>query len=556
VRRVFNAPIGTAMQRHRSIGFHLSAVFCFFCLLVIVLGLFAITRLSDFNELSADIAERWLPKTRILGDLNNFTSDVRAAEGDDLLSANSPDAARAVGDIEQLDQSILRAQRSYERFPHDGAEGLLYTQFKERWRAYRSKAGEVLALVRADRRGDALVAYTTSSRAAYGAVSDTLGQLTDRTVANASASSSRVAAVYRQAIWLIGVAMAVAGVMVAGARLYVRRSISDPLLHLAGCMRRLAADDTDIDIDILGQERSDEIGEMARASVVFRSNAIELMMSQQGLAQQASMLEEKLAVEQRLTQLQRNFVSMASHEFRTPLTIIDGHAQRLGRANERVGASDVVERAAKIRAAVLRMTHLMDALLGSSRVIDGDTGLYFHPAEIDIVATLREVCQLHREISPNVQILEDFRVCSVPLVGDPKLLHQVFSNLLSNAIKYSPGRGLIKMSAAIELDRVAVTVADRGLGIPAADIERLFERHYRGSNVSGIVGTGLGLYLVRMLVDLHDGIIKVESSVDEGSRFTVSLPIRRSAQAEETPSSSSKPAPFGKERRIEEPLSA
>jgi signal transduction histidine kinase len=176
----------------------------------------------------------------------------------------------------------------------------------------------------------------------------------------------------------------------------------------------------------------------------------------------------------------------------------------------------------------------MDTLLASAHIAESDASLYFHPVPVDAVELLHEVCQLHREISPNVQILEDFKVRPLPLVADPKLLHQVFGNLLANAIKYSPGGGMIRISAAIELGRVAVTIADRGIGIPPADLDRLFERHYRGSNVSGIVGTGLGLYLVKMLVDLHGGTIRVESGVNRGSRFTVSLPIGR-ARSEPVP---------------------
>jgi HAMP domain-containing protein len=99
--------------------------------------------------------------------------------------------------------------------------------------------------------------------------------------------------------------MIIGGVLVVAALLYIGRSISSPLLHLAGCMHRLAANDTDI--DIRGTERRDEIGEMARAAVVFRNNAIELMVSQRGLAQQASMLEEKLTAERHLTQLAAQF---------------------------------------------------------------------------------------------------------------------------------------------------------------------------------------------------------------------------------------------------------
>ena len=186
---------------------------------------------------------------------------------------------------------------------------------------------------------------------------------------------------------------------------------------------------------------------MAQATVVFRNNAIELMRSQRMLARQAAMLEEQLANEQRLALLQRNFVSMASHEFRTPMTVIDGHARRLDKIKDTVRPAEIGERAGKIRSAVLRMTHLIDNLLNSSRLIDGGAGLYFHPAEMDMTALLQEVCQLHREMVPGSQIIERFAAAPMPMVGDAKLLFQVFSNLLSNAIKYSPGGGAIEVEA-------------------------------------------------------------------------------------------------------------
>src|SRR5262249_55733850 len=263
-----------------------------------------------------------------------------------------------------------------------------------------------LALSRTNRTAEAIAIYRSSSRAAYNAASDTLGHLTDRAVANAQEASERLATAYRQAVWLIGLAIVIAGLVVAGALFYISRSISAPLLELADRMHRLAVNDTDI--DIRGTERHDEIGEMARAAVVFRNNAIELMRSQQVLAQQASILEQQLAHEQRLALLQRNFVSMASHEFRTPLTIIDGHAQRLIKMKDRLAGDDIGERAGKVRSAVLRMTHLIDNLLNSSRLIDGGAEPYFHPAEIDVAALLREVSQLHREIAPRSHIVERF----------------------------------------------------------------------------------------------------------------------------------------------------
>jgi two-component system, OmpR family, sensor kinase len=443
--------------------------------------------------------------------------------------------------MEELDRSIAQAEREYELLRHDAAELALYAQFKERWNDYRSTVNQMLALSRTNRKAEAIAIYMTASRTAYTAASDVLGQLTDRAVANAQEASGRLAQAYRQAVWLIGLAIAIAGVMVVGALFYISRSISAPLLSLADRMHRLAANDTAIDIP--GTERRDEIGEMARAAVVFRNNAIELMRSQRVLAQQASMLEEQLAQEQRLALLQRNFVSMASHEFRTPLTIIDGHARRLIKMKDRMASDEVSDRAGKVRAAVLRLTHLIDNLLNSSRLIDGGAGLYFHPAEIEVAVLLREVCQLHREMAPGSRIEERFGSAPLQMVGDPKLLFHVFSNLLSNAVKYSPGGGSIEVAAEIAADEVVAVISDRGIGIPASDLDRLFQRYHRGSNVSGIVGTGVGLYLVKMVVDLHGGRIEVESREGAGSRFTVRLPVRPARGDELAPSEAATATP-------------
>ncbi len=508
------------MRQPKSIVFHLVLVFFFFFLLTIILGLFSIWRLSDFNRVSADIRGLWLPNTRFLGDLNNFTSDFRAAEATNLLSTSAANFDASEKEMAELDQAIAEAQRGYESLDHSAPETELYARFGDRWNRYRAIAGRIVARSPADRKPDAVQAYMTSSRAAYDAASDTLGRLTEFNVSNAREASKRADLAYQQVCWLIGAAMSVAGLMMIAAFFYVRRWLSAPLLGLAACMRRLATND--MDIDIRGKERGDEIGQMARSVVVFRNNAIELAANQRGLAHQASMLEEKLAHERRLAQLQSNFVSMASHEFRTPLTIIDGHAQRLAKMNGAARPDEIGQRSSKIRAAVLRMTSLIDSLLNSTRIIDGE--LYFHPTSFDMRALLHEVCQLHREIALGSQIRESFGELPLPMEGDPKLLFQVLSNLLSNAVKYSPGEGLITITAWTDSEQVTISVQDHGIGIPEADRDRLFSRYYRGSNVSGIVGTGIGLYLVRMVIELHGGEITVESREGEGSRFTVRLP--------------------------------
>ena len=160
-----------------------------------------------------------------------------------------------------------------------------------------------------------------------------------------------------------------------------------------------------------------------------------------------------------------------------------------------------------------------------SRLVDG-VDLYFRPTEIDLAALLHDVCQLHREIALGSRIREDFGSAPLRIVGDHKLLFQVCSNLLSNAIKYSPGGGLVEVRARSVGEQVVVAVQDHGIGIPEQDLARLFERYHRGSNVNGIVWTGVGLYLVKMVIDLHGGDITTESTEGKGCRFTMRLPIK------------------------------
>jgi signal transduction histidine kinase len=510
------------MKRTRSITLRLSLVFLLLFIEAILLGAFGIGSLSYFNDVSSEVRDRWLPGTGLLGDLNNHTSDFRGVEAAGVLAATPNMLAASAKDMRQLDRSIAASESSYRQIAHDGEEDALYSKFTAAWSQYRLVVQASQALAQSGDRSGAIALYTTASKTAYDTASDALDALTTYNLASARRASLREQVTFERARLLILITIGLAGLCAAGAMVYVRRSISAPILALAERMHRLATNDTSI--DIRSTERHDEIGEMARAVVVFRGNAIELMNSRIGLEQQTTMLRERLAEEQRLMLLQRNFVSMASHEFRTPIFIIDGHAQRLITLKERLSSDDLVERARKIRNAARRMTHLIENLIDSMRIIDGDVKLYFHPTNIDFAALLHEVCQLQREIAPHAQILENFQARELAMVGDGSLLFQVVSNLLSNAIKYSPDGGVI--SVVLESDESSVTliVQDQGIGIRDFDRVRLFERYYRGSNAAGIVGTGLGLYFVKTVVELHGGEVTVQSREGEGSCFKVRLP--------------------------------
>jgi two-component system OmpR family sensor kinase len=491
--------------------------------MVSLLGAFGVGSLGYLNSVASRVRDQWLPGIGVLADLNNVTSDFRAAEGALLLAGDASQRAVAQTQIEELDHSVHSAQQHFLEIPRDSGQQALFSEFSADWNQYRSLVAQVSTLLQQGDRSSAISLYAGDSKAAYDAASDTLDLLTSRSIADARQASAREETTYRHARWSIAAVILLTCLSVTAAMTYVRRAISTPLLSLTRTMHRLAANETAVHIDATARE--DEIGEMARAVLVFRGNAIELMNSQIGLEQQATMLREKLAEEQRLMLLQRNFVSMVSHDFRTPITIIDGHAQMLQASRDITAGTVSADRVRKIRNSARRLTHLIENLIDSMRVIDDDVRLYFHPSRLDVAALLREACQLQRDISPQAQILESLRPPILHLHADPHLLFQLLGNLLSNAIKYSPSGGLINVRLTTTATSAVIEVQDRGIGIPAADQPRLFDRYYRGSNTGGITGTGIGLYFVRTVSDLHGGQVYVTSHEGQGSSFIVQLPL-------------------------------
>jgi signal transduction histidine kinase len=148
---------------------------------------------------------------------------------------------------------------------------------------------------------------------------------------------------------------------------------------------------------------------------------------------------------------------------------------------------------------------------------------------VRLLPLLSELIELHRDIYPDCQIELEARADAPLMVdGDAELLRLIFSNLVNNAIKYSPNWQRVALYAGLDAGRVRVAVRDWGVGIPEAEQERLFTRFFRASTSQGIPGSGIGLSLVRELVQMHGGEISVQSSEGNGSVFTVLLPLSAS----------------------------
>jgi PAS domain S-box-containing protein len=252
------------------------------------------------------------------------------------------------------------------------------------------------------------------------------------------------------------------------------------------------------------------------------------------VAEKAAELEVALRNEKEFNALQRKFISVASHEFRTPLAIIDGAAQRIMRRIDNIEPEDLETRISRIRGAVARMLGLIDSTLSASRLDEGQVQM--NPRPLDIADLISTVCERHAELSDKLDIELDLKRLPSSIDGDEAMLDQVITNLMSNAIKYSPEQPRIKLTGEmLSADQISIAVTDNGVGIPDDELSRLFDRFFRATTSEGIPGTGIGLNLVHELVGMHDGDIEVTSTVGQGTTFTIHLPVRARAAESPTP---------------------
>lgn len=227
---------------------------------------------------------------------------------------------------------------------------------------------------------------------------------------------------------------------------------------------------------------------------------------------------------------QRRFVADASHELRTPLTTIRGNAEFLLKINENRPAEEL-DALKDIASEAERLTRLVSGLLALARA---DAGQPVEKKPVDLCQLLEEVVRGARLLVGDIDFMYqgclESQIISVNV--NPDLIKQVVFILLENAFKYTPTGGKVVLSVdegagrqAGALRRVAVRVSDNGPGIPEEELEKIFQRFYRGAHARGLSGSGLGLAIARWIVEYHGGKLEVRSVVGEGSTFTVYLPL-------------------------------
>lgn len=293
-----------------------------------------------------------------------------------------------------------------------------------------------------------------------------------------------------------------------------------PLLEVARQSDLLAA----IKMALGGQEQV--TSEIVVGTVRPRSFAVTAAPVQAASHKGAVLVLHEITELRRLERVRQDFVANVSHEFRTPLTAIQGFAETLlgGALEDPANRRRFVE---IIREHAMRLARLTEDLLKLSRIEAGQLKLEFRPVSVtQLIDSCMETAQLKavpKQLSLSVQLPGELP----PVRGDANSLQEVLQNLLDNALQYTPAGGKIEVSALSTDSRVVVTVADTGIGIPQVEQERIFERFYRvdaaRSREAG--GTGLGLSIARHIMEAHGGHLWVESAVGEGSRFHFSIPI-------------------------------
>ncbi len=257
-------------------------------------------------------------------------------------------------------------------------------------------------------------------------------------------------------------------------------------------------------------------------TVVSSTDISEYKRQQALLAAQSAELASALEKEKDIVEQQKTFISMVSHEFRTPLTIIDGNAQIILSRGTTLPREVLERRAVTIRSGVERLIRLIETLLSAHMLEAGRLNVEL--GDCNIAQVIEESCTDQQDISPRHQIKLSMRNLPPVMRLDDKVIRQMMANLLSNAVKYSPQSPVVEVMAFAEGDNVVIEVTDYGLGIPEDEQPRIFGKYFRASTSGGIPGSGLGLSLVKQFVELHNGSIALRSKVGVGTAITITLP--------------------------------
>lgn len=323
---------------------------------------------------------------------------------------------------------------------------------------------------------------------------------------------------------IIGIGREVVGKKKDGNTFHFRLAVSEVVLSDRTIYTGVIHDVSDIK---KAEKRIIQLNEELEEMVESRTLELEsvvnkLLRTNQELEAREKDLAEALKQEQELNELKSRFISMASHEFRTPLSTILSSASLISKYTTEEQQPKRSKHIDKIKTAVGHLTTILNDFLSLSKLEEGQVKVNYNTVELctlleDIIEGLKGLLKPGQKISLAETPIGSWK-------SDQKLITHIMFNLLSNAIKYSGENSTITVRARIDPKQVCLEVEDEGIGIPYEDQKFLFTRFFRANNVENIQGTGLGLHITQNYVELLNGQIKFNSHPGEGTTFLVKFP--------------------------------
>ena len=280
-----------------------------------------------------------------------------------------------------------------------------------------------------------------------------------------------------------------------------------------------------MNLELLDNARKREIKARKAAEQLLESKSRELYIAMNDVALANKELEASLVREKELGKLKSSFIAVASHQFRTPLAVIQSNAELLEMLNnmpEKQDSEKYSKVTSRIIEAISKMTDLMDDVLTLGKLTSGSLRCF--PEDIDVVEFCEKLSKEFNLIQQDGRVLDFFSEGEAyNLQLDPKLLTHSLTNLISNAFKYSVGKENPQLIINFKPTEVVLSVKDFGLGIPESQLSNLFEPFFRADNVTEIQGTGLGLSIAKEYVEVNKGAISAKSILGEGSCFEITF---------------------------------
>jgi PAS domain S-box-containing protein len=278
----------------------------------------------------------------------------------------------------------------------------------------------------------------------------------------------------------------------------IRQSEEQLIVYAAELEKKVDARTQDLNTSILNLER--EIAERKRAEEEAR---------------------KALEKERELNELKSKFVSIASHEFRTPLSTILSSISLVEQYNRKGDSEKLIKHTQRVKSSVEHLTAILNDFLSLGKLEEGKVDVKWEP--INLVSLFNDIKEeIKVQLKENQEIIIDCGGAE-EIKSDSRILRNILFNLLSNASKYSDAGKSIYLSCHKTNDGIEIRIRDEGIGIPEEDVKYMFDRFFRASNASNIPGTGLGLNIVKRYVDLLDGTIRFTSQRQKGTTFVVSL---------------------------------